>query len=197
MALALAAPAAVPMRALIVAPVIALVCAWPVAASALRVERACPGCAGSRVSDSMHARAVRRAQSASREGAWNEAAELWRDALLIDERHGTHWIALGDVLSRAERYREAVAAYQRAIQVDARLTRDATRSVARAYARMGNDRQVVRWLEQVLRQGASPEALWSEEVFERYRNEPRLRVVLKHEVEQRGPRPRGPGSRSA
>jgi len=41
---------------------------------------------------------------------------------------------------RMGRHREAVAAYQRAIQLDARLAREGTTSVARAYARMGDDR---------------------------------------------------------
>jgi pentatricopeptide repeat protein len=185
------------MRALVAAHLIALVSAWPATATAARVERVCPECTESRVVDPTYELTVRRARIASRQGAWNEAAELWRDALLIDDREATHWIALGEVLSRAERYREAVAAYQRAIQLDARLLRDGTARVARAYAQMGNDRQAVRWLEQMLRQGVSPEAVWSEEVFERYRNEPRLRVLLKHQVDQRAPRPNGAGARSA
>ena len=197
MALALAAPPAVSMRALLVAQLIALACAWPATATAARTGRACPECTESRAVDPRYELTVRRARSAARDGAWNEAAELWRDALLIDDREATHWIALGEALSRAERYREAVAAYQRAIQLDARLLRDGTMRVARAYAQMGNDRQAVRWLEQMLRQGVSPEALWSEEVFERYRNEPRLRVLMKHQVDQRAPRPQGAGARSA
>ena len=101
---------------------------------------------------------VQRARLASRRGEWNEAADLWRDALLVDDRVAAHWLAMGDALSRAERSREAVAAYQRAIQLDARLTRDGTRRVARAYARMGDDRQAVRWLELALRAGVSPDA---------------------------------------
>ena len=197
MALALAASPAVSMRALVVAHLIALVSAWPATAMAARVGRACPECTASRVVDPTYELTVRRARIASRQGAWNEAAELWRDALLIDDREATHWIALGEALSRAERHREAVAAYQRAIQLDARLLRDGTARVARAYAQMGNDRQAVRWLEQMLRQGVSPEVVWSEEVFERYRNEPRLRVLMKHQVDQRAPRPNGAGARSA
>jgi tetratricopeptide (TPR) repeat protein len=185
------------MRALVAAHLIALVSAWPATASAARVERVCPECSEPRVVDRTYELTVRRARIASRQGAWNEAAELWRDALLIDDREATHWIALGEALSGAERYREAVAAYQRAIQLDVRLMRDGSRRVARAFALMGNDRQAVRWLEQVLRQGVSPEAVWSEEVFERYRNEPRLRVLLKHQVDQRAPRPNGAGARSA
>ena len=134
----------------------------------------------------VHATTVVRARSATRHGAWNEAAELWRDALLIDDRVGAHWVAMGDVLLHAERHREAVAAYQRAIQLDARFTDHGTRAVARAYARAGDDRQAVRWLEQAIRLGARAEELWRDESFRRYREEPRLRGVVRRNVDRRG-----------
>jgi tetratricopeptide (TPR) repeat protein len=169
----------------------------PVAAAALRVERLCPECMEQGAAGPAREIIVRRALSASRAGEWNEAADLWRDALLADGRDGAEWMALGEVLSRAERHLEAVAAYQRAIQTDSRLSRDGTRKVARAYARMGNDRQAVRWLEQALRQGVAPAELLSEETFERYRNEPRLQVEQKRQVDQRGPRALGSMTRSS
>ena len=136
--------------------------------------------------DSARAVTVRRARDATRDGAWNAAAELWRDALLLDDRTGTEWLELGDVLLEAERHREAAAAYERAIQVDARLTLRATRAVARAYARMGNDRQAVRWLEQAIRLGARPAELWRDESFRRYRDTPRLRGDLRRQVGRGG-----------
>jgi tetratricopeptide (TPR) repeat protein len=129
---------------------------------------------------------VRRARSAARNGDWNEAAEQWREALLIDERVGADWLAMGDVLLNAERHREAAAAYQRAIQVDARLRERATRGVARAYARMGDDRQAVRWLEQAIQLGVRPAELLGEESFRRYREEPRLRGALRRQVDRHG-----------
>jgi len=136
--------------------------------------------------DSIRAAAVRQARTATRDGAWNDAAELWQDALILDGRRGADWLALGDVLVRADRYREAAAAYQRAIQVDARLTEAGTRGVARAYARMGDDRQAVRWLEQALRLGARPAELWSDESFRPYRDAPRLQSELRRQVNRRG-----------
>ena len=135
--------------------------------------------------DSLRAATVRRARHAARDGAWNDAADLWRDALLLDERNGAEWLAFGDVLLNAERHREAAAAYQRAIQVDARLSERGTRNVARAYARMGNDRQAVRWLEQALRLGARPAELLDDESFRRYRDDSRLGGVLRREVDRR------------
>ena len=58
----------------------------------------------------------------------------------------------------------------------------ATRAVARAYARMGNDRQAVRWLEQAIRLGARPAELWCDESFRRYRDAPRLRGDLRRQA---------------
>lgn len=146
----------------------------------------CAHCTNARAADSLHAVTVRRARSAAHDGEWNEAADLWREALLLDDRAGAHWLAMGDVLLNAERHREAAAAYQRAIQLDARLRERATRGVARAYARMGDDRQAVRWLEQAIQFGVRPGELLGDESFKRYREEPRLRGALRRQVDRHG-----------
>jgi tetratricopeptide (TPR) repeat protein len=178
-----------------VARAFALLCVTSGAALAAPVTRADVAIrATPAVVDSTHELAVRSARVASREGEWQRAAELWRSALLMDARVADHWMAMGDALTSAERYREAVAAYQRSIQLDPRVARRSTRRVARAYALMGNDKQAVRWLEQSLRAGVRPDELWSDPLFERYRGEARLRVLLEHQVDLRG---RGLGARSA
>jgi cytochrome c-type biogenesis protein CcmH/NrfG len=188
MAVAMAAAEALPVRTFLVAHAMIIACALPSTARAASATRPCSPCAAVTPSgtDSAHADVVRRARLASRHGEWNEAAELWRDALLDDERVAEHWLMLGDALSGAERHREAVAAYQRAIQLDGRLTRDGTRSVARAYARLGDDRQAVRWIQLAFRAGVTPEQVWSEDAFESYRNDPRLRVPERLQVRGKG-----------
>ena len=158
-----------------------LACGEPAAAADAPRSVAAHCCAEPR-SIELHATAVVRARNAARDGDWNEAAELWRDALLLNDRVGAHWAAMGDALLNAERHREAVAAFQRAIQVDARFTDRGTRAIALAYARMGNDRQAVRWLEQALRLGARADELFGDESFRRYRNEPRLLGVVRRNV---------------
>lgn len=179
------------MRALVVARTLMLACALPSSAMAMRPVRQCPTCGGTRelaatsMIDTGYTNTVQRARFASRRGEWNDAADLWRDALLTDDRVAEHWMAMGDALSGAARYREAVASYQRAIQLDARLTRDGTTSVARAYARLGDDRQAARWLELAFRAGVSPEQVWSEDTFGAYRNDPRLRVPERVQVRSR------------
>jgi tetratricopeptide (TPR) repeat protein len=192
MALAVAAPEALPVRALVVARTLMLACALPSSAVAMRPSRHCPTCGDTREAtpalDTAYTNTVRRARLASQHAEWNDAADLWRDALLTDGRVAAHWLALGDALSGAARHREAVAAYQRAIQLDARLAREGTTSVARAYARLGDDRQAVRWLELALRAGVSPDEVWGEDTFGVYRNDPRLRVPERVQVRGRGSR---------
>ena len=190
MAVAVAASPAVPVSALMLAQALLLACGLGVREPAAPAEapgaRPCPDCAAPCATDSVRAATVQQARTAMRDGSWNDAADLWRDALLIDGRSGMDWLALGDVLLQAERHREAVAAYERAIQVDSRLTARATREVARAYAQMGDDRQAVRWLEQALRVGARPAELWRDESFRRYRDTPRLQSELRRQVDRRG-----------
>jgi len=193
----MAASEALPVRALVVARTLMLACALPSSAVAMRPIRHCPPCGDTRAValtqaiDTAYANTVQRARLAAQRGEWNDAADLWRDALLADDRVAAHWLALGDALSCAARHREAVAAYQRAIQLDARLAREGTTSVARAYARMGDDRQAVRWLELALRAGVSPDEVWSEDTFGVYRNDPRLRVPERVQVRGRGTRNEG------
>jgi tetratricopeptide (TPR) repeat protein len=182
------------MSVQMIARAIALVCVSSgvaFAAPAARTE--CPGCVASPAMDSTHELVVRRARVALREGEWMRAADLWRNALLMNERVADHWMAMGDALSGGGRYREAVAAYQRSIQLDPRVTRESTRRVARAFALMGNDKQAVRWLEQSLRAGVRPAELWADEAFVRYRGEARLRTMLEQKVELRGRALRGRG----
>ena len=190
MAVAVAAPPAIPVSAPMFAQAIVVACGLAVCEPATPAgtpsARPCCEHAESFAVDSARAVTVRRAREATHDGAWNAAAELWRDALLLDDRTGTDWLEMGDVLLEAERHREAAAAYERAIQVDARLTLRATRGVARAYARMGNDRQAVRWLEQAIRVGARPADLWRDESFRRYRDTPRLRGELRRPVGRGG-----------
>jgi hypothetical protein len=133
MAVAVAASPAGPVSAPMLAQVLVLACGLamrgPAAPAGSNGVARCPNCAddvGSCAADSVRALTVRRARSAAHDGDWNAAARQWREALLMDEHVGADWLAMADVLMNAERHREAAAAYQRAIQVDARLRERAT-----------------------------------------------------------------------
>jgi len=197
-AVAVAAPPAVPVSAPMLSQAIVLACglamrepATPAGAPSARPRSEyVESCA----TDSLRAATVRRARMEARDGAWNEAADLWQEALLLDDRSGADWLALGDVLLNAERNREAVAAYQRAIQLDGRLAGRGTRGAARAFARVGDDRQAIRWLELALNASQRErEALLSDPDFDRYRGAVRLRGLRARDASSR----RGSESRAA
>ena len=192
MAMAVAASPAVPVSAPMFAQMLVVACglamrepAAPVGSLGAPRCPDCVGCTDSRAADSIHAVMARGARSAARDGDWNEAADRWREALLQDDRAGAEWLAMADALVNAGRHREAAAAYLRAIQLDARFRERGTRGVARAYARMGDDRQAVRWLEQAIQLGVRPGELLGDESFRRYRDEPRLRGALRRQVDRR------------
>jgi len=136
--------------------------------------------------DSLYVATVRRARAAAQRGEWRSAAELWRDALLLDGSVAAHWVTMGDALARVERHREAVAAYERAMQLDAGLAREGAWNVPLSYARMGDHRQTVRWLEQALRAGVPEARMRREAAFEPYRDDPRLRSATRLPARLRG-----------
>lgn len=124
---------------------LALVASLALSPGGTSVERYAPETVASK--DTSYSMLVRRARLAFEQRAWNDAAELWRSALLVDGSVGEHWAAMADAMYRAERYGEAVAAYQRAIQLGALPARAGALDVARAYAQLGNAKQAARWAE--------------------------------------------------
>jgi tetratricopeptide (TPR) repeat protein len=170
-----------------------LLAAPPARAWAIAPPHDCPSDAATPAVDSQVAATVRRPRAAAQRGEWSSAAELWRDALLLDGRVAAHWVTMGDALARAERHREAAAAYERAMQLDAGLVREGSWNVALSYARMGDHRQTVRWLEQALRAGVPEARVRREAAFEPYRDDPRLRSATRLPARLRG---RGLGERA-
>ena len=59
---------------------------------------------------------------------------------------GQEWFALGDALYAENRYRESIAAFERALQLHVANAPEAAGKVARGYARLGNRKQTLRWL---------------------------------------------------
>lgn len=102
--------------------------------------------------------------------------EALQDALLSNENAPEDWYALGHALYAANRDREAIAAFERAMQFGSAHAHDAPWRIARAYARLGNRRQALRWAEHSISSGvitrhqmeAAPE-------FAAYRRDPKYR----------------------
>lgn len=129
--------------------------------------------------DSSYASVVMHAQSAAEAQRWATAASLWRDALETNALVPAHWNEYGHALYLGGQYREAVAAFQRAIQLDNAGAATGAWNVARAYAQAGNQKQAYRWLERAFDLGLRPRTLWREEpAFARYRDEPSFRALV-------------------
>lgn len=76
------------------------------------------------------------------------------DALIAaDDPSPQRWWRLGDALFNAQRHREAIAAFERALQLGAGEQADGAWRIARAYARSGNRKQALRWLARAVELG--------------------------------------------
>ena len=128
------------------------------------------------LSASMMAPRVGRAQEATtRPGA----IEALQDALLINANAPEDWYALGRALYAENRDRESIAAFERAMQFGTVHAHDAPWRIARAYARIGNRRQALRWAEHSIASGASSKHQMQEAAeFAAYRRDPKFRQLM-------------------
>jgi Tfp pilus assembly protein PilF len=144
--------------------------------------------------DSSYLATVSRARSALQAREWASAAALWRGALERDARVPEHWNEYGRALYNDGRYRESVAAFERAIQLGGVSPAWGSWNVARAYACAGKSTQAYRWLAHALAHGFSQRELVRDEpAFLRYRDDPRFRA-LSDSIDRRI-RPRTDGER--
>ena len=142
--------------------------------------------------DSCRRLATARAQDAISARRWGEAVALWEDALALNGRDVGHWQSYGDALYHAERYRESIAAFERAMLLGGAET-DGAWNVARAYARLDRPKQALRWLGSALARGErSRQAAREEPAFGRLRDDPRFRELTETGAASRRARPGGP-----
>ena len=127
--------------------------------------------------DSAIANALLRAERAFAEERWVDAAELYQRAMSSEDAVPGRWRSLGDALFNAGRQREAIAAYERALQLGGEAPETAAWQIARAYARVGNAKQAVRWRELAVQLGFDDsEALRREQAFVPYVDDSRFSV---------------------
>jgi tetratricopeptide (TPR) repeat protein len=89
------------------------------------------------------------------------------------------WIARGHALYAASRYRESIAAFERALQLRADAGPDGAWNVSRAYAQLGNRKQAFRWLTHARQLGfRNEQAIRSEQAFDKYRGDAHFRELV-------------------
>ena len=107
-----------------------------------------------------------------------EVPELPRADTLAPDT-GAKWFALGRSLYDASRYREAVAAFERGLQLRADGASAGAWNIARAYARLGNRKQALRWLTHARELGFRNErATRDDPAFEQYRHDAGFRAAV-------------------
>ena len=86
--------------------------------------------------------------------------------IAADDPSPQRWWRLGDALFNARRHREAIAAFERALQLGASEQADGAWRIARSYARSGNRKQALRWLDRAVELGFDArEAIRQEPLF--------------------------------
>jgi tetratricopeptide (TPR) repeat protein len=89
------------------------------------------------------------------------------------------WVARGHELYAATRYRESIAAFERALQLRVDAGADGAWNVARAYAQLGNKKQALRWLTHARQMGFRNEhAIRNEPAFDKFRDDARFRQLV-------------------
>jgi tetratricopeptide (TPR) repeat protein len=121
--------------------------------------------------------AVARADRAYAAQRWNEAAELYQWAA-AEDMAADRWWSMAQALFNARRHREAIAAFERALQLGAGEPAYGAWQIARAYAHRGNRKQALRWLARAADLGFDArDAIRQEPQFEQYRDDPRFSVI--------------------
>jgi tetratricopeptide (TPR) repeat protein len=89
------------------------------------------------------------------------------------------WIARGHELYVASRYRESIAAFERALQLSVDGGADGAWNVSRAYAQLGNRKQALRWLTHARQMGfRNEQAIRTEPAFDKFRDDARFREMV-------------------
>ena len=98
-------------------------------------------------------------------------------SLAAEDTSAERWWVLGETLSAADRHREAIAAFERAVQLGGDAS-EASWRIARAYARCGNRKQALRWLASAREQGFDVRgSIRREPAFDEYRGDPRFSAL--------------------
>jgi tetratricopeptide (TPR) repeat protein len=154
---------------LIIAVVAASLSGSPVAAQA--------SAAPTPIADSSRAAILKRAEQAYAARRWNEAAQLYRLGL-DDDRSPAHRWELAQALLNARRHREAIAAFEHALQLGVGEPAVGSWNIARAYLHDGNWKQALRWLGHAVDAGFDARDVTTREpLFEQFRGDPRFSAL--------------------
>ena len=108
----------------------------------------------------------------------------------------SEWFGLGESHFAGERFKESIAAFERAMLLG--RVPDGAWQVARGYAKLGNRKQALRWLSHALAAGYSvSDASWDDAAFDTVRDDASFRALERYGVRGLKSRTRTPSSSSA
>jgi tetratricopeptide (TPR) repeat protein len=122
------------------------------------------------------------AKECSSRGDWEKAEGLWQRVVAENPLNGAYWYELAAVRVRRREYVSAIAAYKRVTELGQgpgfygyRYT--PLMDIARCYARLGNRKKAMTWIDQALADGFRPlEDLQHDEAFVNLREMPHFRA---------------------
>jgi len=111
------------------------------------------------------------------EQKYSQAAEVFQQAVSEYPKDGSLWISLGQALQQSDHPKEAIAAYEKGLELTSTWQPAAVRlTLAQAYLAVGNKEMAYRALERMLQedQYTQKPALYDNAAFAAIRNEPRF-----------------------
>jgi tetratricopeptide repeat protein len=94
-----------------------------------------------------------RAEAASRAGNWAAAAALWAQVVEVNPTNGRFWNELGNARASTSDLRQAIPAYQRAIELGWGLPQNTAYNIATAYAQLREKELALQWLDRAFQMG--------------------------------------------
>ena len=120
-------------------------------------------------------------------GAQTPRTELWQTSA-PGVADAERWAQEGKSRYEAGEYKEAAASFERALQLRVGRPHDAALNVARAYARLDNRKQALRWIAHALDLGLpDAERLYDEPAFARYRGDEKFLSLASRKGRREGP----------
>lgn len=96
---------------------------------------------------------LQQANENTRAKQWNEAAELWAKVVRINPVEGDFWDALARSRYDNKDYRNAIPAYEKALELGSGFPCNQAYSLARCYALLGEKDQSLKWLQKAFELG--------------------------------------------
>jgi tetratricopeptide (TPR) repeat protein len=93
---------------------------------------------------------LRRAEELTREKKWPEAAAAWQRVVEVNPHLGRAWLNLGAARYQDKDYRQAISAFEKALELRAGYPFNAAYNVACCHALLGEKEKALDWLQKAL-----------------------------------------------